>query len=124
MLEINLKNHLQTMLGMDVYPIKAPQTAKCPFVVYKEIGNARDSQSELDKITIRNKRYSFTIVSPSDEEVIVAKEVMINHYDGFSGDIGTSRILVARVVGSIPMFDQQQQNFEYVVDITFAHHIK
>ena len=120
MLEVDLKTHIETILGMTVYPIKIPQNATLPAVVYSEIQNSRNSDSSLKSSNLRNKRYQITVVSPDSEVVILAKEQLIYTYEGFSGMLGNSNIFIARISSALPLFDNKQQNFEYNVDITFT----
>lgn len=120
MLEIDLLADLEANLNMSAYPIKIPQNATYPAIVYKEITNTRSKYCPLATSNLRDLRYQITVVSPNSEVVILAKEQIINLYEGFTGFIGNSNIFNSRVAGSIPLFDNAQQNFEYSIDVIFT----
>lgn len=120
MLEIDLSAHLETNTGFPTYPIKIPQNANYPAIVYSEVSNVRSPYSDLNKNNLRDLRYQITVVTPDSAEAILTKEQLITLYEGFVGLIGDSDIFNARVISSIPLFDNAQQNFEYSVDVVFT----
>lgn len=120
MLEIDLLNDLETLTGWSAYPIKIPQNASFPAIVYKEIGNNRNDQSSLSGKELKDLRYEIVIVTPDSEQLILKKTDIINRYEGFSGMMGNSNIFISRIFSSIPMYDNAQQNFEHNITVTFT----
>ncbi|AUS01928.1 tail-completion protein [Vibrio phage 3.058.O._10N.286.46.B8] len=123
MIEIDLKNDLESSMGMNAYPIKIPQNAAYPAIVYKEISNGRNDDSNLDSSNLRNKYYEIVIVTPDSELVITKKNELIEKYEGFSGTMGETNIFISRIESSVPSFDNAQQNFEYNITIKFTENI-
>lgn len=120
MLEADLVQELNALLGWNAYPIKIPQNAKFPATVYREISNRRNDESSLSDNNLRDMRYEITVVSPDSEEAILAKGKLIEKFEGFSGAIGATNIFISRIESSVPTFDNAQQNFEYNVTIKFT----
>lgn len=120
MLEIDLLAHLETLTGWKVYPIKVPQNGTYPTIVYKEIGNIRNSESSLNGNNLRTLHYEFVIVTPDSEELITTKQTIIDSYEGYSGLLGNTDIFIARIVSSVPTYDNAQNNFEYNITVEFT----
>lgn len=123
MIEIDLKNDLESSMGVNAYPIKIPQNASYPAIVYKEISNGRNDNSDLISSNLRDKYYEIVIVTPDSEQVITKKNELITKYEGFSGMMGETNVFISRIESSVPTFDNAQQNFEYNITIKFTEKI-
>lgn len=117
MLEIDLKNYLENLVGCSVWPTKIPQTEGLPAIVYKEIGNSRNENSSLSKSNLKDQIIQLTLVSVDSEWLILNKHQIIEALDGYSGMMGNTKIFNSRINNAISGFDNKQQNFEYYIDV-------
>jgi len=116
---VDLKNHLESATTFSVYPIHIPQGSALPAIQMDEISSVRDHNSDLDKSNIKRKRIQLTIVTNNTKQTLDTKELIELLYENFSGFIGTSNILIARVETGVSTYDKQTLNFEFSIDIIF-----
>lgn len=120
MMEIDLMADLRTTTGWEAYPIKIPQDASYPAIVYKEIGNTRNSESSLSGKELSNVIYEIVLVTSDSAEVIRKKDLIINRYQSLSGLMGNTNIFTSNIASSIPTYDNAQNNFEYNITVNFT----
>jgi len=116
---IDLKNHLEAATNFSVYPIHIPQGSQLPAIQLDEISSVRDHDSNLDKSNIKKVRIQLTIVTNNTKQTLDNKEVIELLYENFSGFIGATNILIARVETSVSTYDKQTLNFEFSLDVIF-----
>lgn len=123
MLESDLNKNLEATFGLKAYPFTIPASATLPAIVYREIDNSRDSDSNLKNSNIRSLIVQVTVVSKNVGDTINYKDAIVKHYDDFSGclvvDNPTVKIMIARIKQSIPLYDSSQRVYEYNIDISF-----
>ncbi len=120
MIEIDLKNYIETLVGCFAYPIKIPQGVSLPAIEFKEIFNGRNPESSLNRRDLVNQKFQITLVSSDSEWLLLNKDLLLTNLDGFSGYMGDTNIFIGRVNNGISLYDNAQQNFEYNIDITFT----
>ena len=120
MLEIDILADLESLIGWKAYPIKIPQNATYPAIVYKELNNTRNDESSLSGNELRNLRYEIVLVADDSESIITNKAKLLERYEGFSGMLGNTNIFISRIFSSVPFFDNAQQNFEYNITVEFT----
>ena len=118
-MESDLKEFIESNLGVFAYPIIIPSNTTLPAILYKEISFNRNSDSSLNDSNIRNIRTSISVVSNLVETTIDLKQQTIELFEGFAGLMGSTTVFSSRVVSSVPMYDHNQQTFEHTIDVMF-----
>lgn len=117
---IDLKNYLETESSVNVYPMHIPQGSELPAMEISDLFDSRNSDSNLDASNIKDRRFQITIVSTKTETTLDLKTQVVDLLEGFSGVMGDSNILITRVNSTVPLYNKQQQTFEYAIDANFV----
>jgi hypothetical protein len=108
---------LQSLIGTtyDVYPGRATQTAKTPFVVYSILSvdpsDTKQAGSGLDQYRVQLNVYSEQLTEC--ETIATAIRATIDNY---AGTIGTTVIDKIRFITEVDFFDDQAQYYSKVTD--------
>lgn len=116
---VDVKTFLEALTSYDVYPFTIPQGSSLPAIQSDMIDFSRDLDSNLDSSNMINYRFQFTLVSNNTNTLLDDVQVIVQALEGYSGAMGTSKILTTRVQNTIPLYDDKQQTFEYAIDVLF-----
>jgi len=116
----DIKSHVESNTSLNAYPLSIPQDTPYPVIEFSPIGFDRNSSSNMEESNVSDRRIQFTVVSESSSECLFIGEDLVTLYEGLSGLVGSTKILIARVQNTVPLYNQQQQTYEYAVDVMFT----
>ena len=108
---------IKTLIGGagDVYPGRATQTAKAPFMVYHILAvdpaDTKQAPSTVDTYRIQLNIYG-EVLSDCDDLNAAIRAIL----DGYSGTVGAVKVDSARYIGEVDLFDDQAQYYCRSVD--------
>lgn len=117
---VDLKDHLENNLGVNVYPMHIPQGSDLPAIQASVIDYSRDTNSNLAESNIERYRIQINYVAKTTLDVLDNLKTIVDMLEGYSGTMGTTNILTARVQNTVPLYDEKQTTFEYAVDVIFT----
>lgn len=116
----DIKTHIEGVSGLDAYPFNIPQGTPLPAIVYLSTNYGRHGSSNLDDTNISDRNIQITVIAESPSELINFSEAIVNSYENFSGPMGGTNIMIARVLNTIPLYNKTQNVYEEVIDIKFT----
>jgi len=104
--------------GDRVFPLRAPDTATFPLIVYQRIGGDRDvthdGNSGLD-----DSRFQITAWSPLYKEAKELALEVVKALNGFQGSMGTTARVAGFVENELDLFDPKTKLYSVILDVKF-----
>lgn len=116
----DLRNYIETETTTDVYPMHIPEDVSLPAIQLEQLHFSRHSDSNLNASNITERRIQLTIVSKTTKQTLDLMTELVDLLEGFSGVMGGTKVFMARVNNTVPLYNKQQQTYEYAVDIEFV----
>lgn len=116
----DLRNYIETETNTDVYPMHIPEDVNLPAIQLEQLHFSRHSDSNLDSSNLTERRIQLTIVSKTTKQTLDLMEELVELFEGFSGLMGGTKVFMSRVNNTVPLYNKQQQTYEYAVDIEFV----
>ena len=116
---VDLKNKLEEFTGVQTYPMNIPQGVALPALECTQMSYNRNGDSSLDSSNILNYRIQITIVTKTSKDTLDLLDNITDTLEGFSGTIGSSKIMICRIQNTVPVYNSNQQTYEYAIDAIF-----
>ncbi len=117
---IDLKDYIESELSLLMFPFHIPQEADLPAIQYTQINFGRNSDSNMMESNILDHNFQLTIVSKTDVESINTMMQIVGLLENYSGTMGSSKVMICRVNNTVPLYNKQQQTFEYAIDVSMV----
>jgi hypothetical protein len=111
--------HLNDSVDIEVYPLNLPQGTPLPAIVYTPLIFKRNGDSNLSESNIVDRRFNIYVVADNPKSLMEYTEIVQDLYEGFSGSMGATTIMISRINNSVSLYNATQQTYECNVDTSF-----
>lgn len=118
MIQVDIKDLLESITDLNVYPNVIPQQATIPAILYKSTGFGRNSDSSLSESNVIDYQFNVFVIAKTAKEMYEEGNKIIEALENFKGTQGSSEILIIRVRNIIDLYNYTQNTHEQTIDIT------
>lgn len=114
----DLKVFIETQTSLLMYPFHIPQGSDLPAIQYDQVNFSRHEDSNMSESNVTSHNFQLTIVTEDSDTCILKMDEIVNLLEGYSGVMGNSKVMICRVNNTVPLYNKQQQTYEYAIDVS------